>query len=62
MLTFQGTLRPELGDGIRNVTKHRAIFYFEVLEEQIRVLAIFFGGQDHQGRMLLRILGSPQAS
>ncbi|WP_146119498.1 type II toxin-antitoxin system RelE/ParE family toxin [Phyllobacterium phragmitis] len=56
---FQGTLRPELGDGIRNVTKHRAIFYFDVLEEQqlVRILAIFFGGQDHQRRMLIRMLG-----
>ncbi|MEO9338799.1 type II toxin-antitoxin system RelE/ParE family toxin [Mesorhizobium sp. SB112] len=56
---FQGTLRPELGDGIRNVTKHRAIFYFDVLEEQqpVRILAIFFGGQDHKRRMLIRMLG-----
>lgn len=56
---FQGTLRSDLGDGIRNVTKHRAIFYFDVLEEQqlIRILAMFFGGQDHQRRMLIRMLG-----
>ncbi|EXL01351.1 type II toxin-antitoxin system RelE/ParE family toxin [Aquamicrobium defluvii] len=57
---FQGTLRPELGAGIRNVTKHRAVIYFEVLEDKslIRVLAIFFSGQDHQNRMLARMLGT----
>ena len=55
---FQGTLRPELGDGVRNVTKHRAIIYFEVLEEHklVRILAVFFAGQDHQRRMLVRML------
>lgn len=56
---FQGTLRPELGDGIRSVTKRRAIIYFDVVEAQslVRILAIFFGGQDHQHQMLVRLLG-----
>ncbi len=57
----QGTLRPDLAPGLRQVTKGRAVFYFTLDEstETIRVLAIFFGGQDHHGRILLRLL-SPE--
>jgi toxin ParE1/3/4 len=55
---FQGTLRPDLLDGLRNVTKDRAIFYFDLDQdaEVICVLAVLFGGQDHQRRMLLRLM------
>ncbi|WP_305969011.1 MULTISPECIES: type II toxin-antitoxin system RelE/ParE family toxin [unclassified Mameliella] len=55
----QGTLRPHLGDGIRNVTKGRAVYYFDVDDDRriLRVLAVFFGGQDHDARILLRLLG-----
>ncbi len=55
----QGTLRPNLLPGLRSVTKDRAIFYFEIDEEaeRLRVLAIFFGGQDHQRAMLMRLSG-----
>lgn len=55
----QGTRRPELGTALRHVTKERAIFYFDVDDaaEEIRVLAVFFGGQDHDTRILLRLLG-----
>jgi toxin ParE1/3/4 len=51
----QGTLHPEFFDG---VTKGNAIFYFDVDDtlHRVRVLAVFFGGQDHQRRMLLRLL------
>lgn len=54
----QGALHPEFSDDLRCVTKARAIFCFDVddTEERVRVLAIFFGGQDHQRRMLLRLL------
>jgi toxin ParE1/3/4 len=57
-LPQQGTLRPELLPGLRSVTKDRAIFYFDIDEEQhvVRVLAIFFGGQDHRRLMLKRLL------
>ncbi|MBI1252405.1 MAG: type II toxin-antitoxin system RelE/ParE family toxin [Alphaproteobacteria bacterium] len=53
----QGTLRPELLPGLRSVTKRRAIFYFDVDDDLrlVRVLAIFFGGQDHQRAMLQRL-------
>ncbi len=54
---FQGTLRQNLMPGLRQVTKDRAIFYFTVDEErrQVNVLAIFYGGQDHQRLMLERM-------
>ncbi len=54
----RGTLRPELGTGIRTITKDKAIYYFTVHDEigEVRILAIFFGGQDHQRHMLTRLL------
>ena len=54
---FQGTLRPDLMPGLRQVTKTRAIFYFRVDEaaRHVEVLAVFFGGQDHLAHMLRRI-------
>lgn len=54
----QGTLRPHLGNGIRNVTKNKAIIYFEVDDDEqiVRVLAVFFNGQDHDAHILLRLL------
>lgn len=56
---YQGTVRPDLLPGLRSVTKDRAIFYFDLDEERqvLRVLAIFFGSQDHQRHMLLRLGG-----
>ncbi len=56
-IPYQGTLLPKLFHGLRNVTKNKAIFYFEVYEEkqQVHMLAVFFGGQDHQRRMLARL-------
>lgn len=54
----QGTLLPALLPNLRSVTKDRAIFYFNVDDEarMVRVLAIFFGSQDHQRHMLKRLL------
>ena len=54
---FQGTLREALRPGLRQVTRNRAVFYFEVEEAagRVRVLAVFFGGQDHVARMLRRL-------
>lgn len=54
----QGMLRPEIMPGLRHVTKNRAIFYFDVDDANriVRVLAIFFGGQDHQRHMLKRLM------
>lgn len=60
----QGTLRPEFGEALRNVTKERAVFYFEVDDDArcVRVLAVFYGGEDHQRKMLIRLLGGPAHS
>lgn len=57
-LPHQGTLRTHLGEGIRSVTKGRAIFYFDVDDDRrrVRILAVFFGGQDHEARILVRLL------
>jgi len=54
----QGTLDHELLPGLRRVTKERAIIYFDADEDAqiVRVLAVFFGGQDHRRRMLVRLL------
>ncbi len=56
-LPHQGTLCPELLPGLRSVTKERAIFYFDVDDTllRVRVLAVFFGGQDHRRAMLRRL-------
>lgn len=54
----QGTKREDLAPGVRSVTKNRAIYYFDVNEHRrvLRILAVFFGGQDHTRRMLQRLL------
>ncbi len=59
---YQGTRCPELGASIRRVTKDKAIFYFDLIEDRqiIRILAIFYGGQDHDSRILARLLKPDQ--
>lgn len=54
---FQGTLEPAIIDGLRHVTKDRTVFYFTVDEDaqELRVLSVFFGGQDHRLHLLARI-------
>lgn len=55
---FQGTLAPQILPGLRHVTKDGAVFYFvadDALSE-LRVLGVFFGGQDHRSHILRRIL------
>ena len=55
---FRGTLHDEISPGLRHVTMNRAIIWFDILPDTdlVRILAIFFGGQDHQRRMLVRLL------
>ena len=45
--------------GVRHLAIGPAIFRFDVDEprETARVLAVFFGGQDHVRRMMVRLLG-----
>ncbi len=54
----QGTRLDQLAPHLRRVTKDRAVFYFTVDPERrvVRVLAVFFGGQDHQNEMLNRAM------
>lgn len=54
----QGSLHPDIA-GLRHVTKGRAILYFDADPERqvVSVLAVFWGGQDHDARILLRLLG-----
>ncbi|WP_234894708.1 type II toxin-antitoxin system RelE/ParE family toxin [Agrobacterium vitis] len=54
---FQGTLLPNISPDLRHVTKNRAIITFKVdeVKNQVQILAIFFGGQDHQRHMLARL-------
>lgn len=55
----RGSLHEDLLPGLRHLTLNRAIYWFEIDEEsrRVRVLAIFFGGQDHIRHMLVRLLG-----
>jgi len=48
----------DLLDGLRHVTLGRTIFWFDVDESRqvVRVLAAFYGGQDHVRHMLTRLL------
>lgn len=58
----QGTLMEEVMPGLRRVTKDRAIFYFTIDDEatMVRVLAVFFGGQDHERTLLKRLHSEPE--
>lgn len=44
--------------GLRHLAIGRAIYWFDVDERRavVRVLAVFFGGQDHVRHMLVRLL------
>ena len=54
----RGTLHDDMLPGLRHVTINRAIYWFDVLEAKrtVRVLGVFFGGQDHVRHMLERLL------
>ena len=57
-LPHQGTRRDDLLPGLRQVTKGRAVFYFDVDDHarSLTLLAVFYGGQDHHRHMLVRLL------
>ena len=50
--------RDDILPGLRHLTIGRAIFWFDIVEASkvVRVLAVFFGGQDHVRRMMVRLL------
>ena len=54
----RGERHDDLQPGLRHLTIDRAIYWFDVDEagKRVRVLAIFFGGQDHVRHMLTRLL------
>ena len=55
---LRGESRDDLLPGLRHLALDRAVYWFRPRAEQreIQVLAVFFGGQDHQRRMLVRLL------
>jgi toxin ParE1/3/4 len=56
---LRGTVREDILPGIRFLAIARAVYWFDVDQtaRRVRILAVFFGGQDHIRHMLLRLLG-----
>ena len=54
----RGERHDEILRGLRHLAIGRAIYWFDVEEsrETVRVLAVFFGGQDHVRHMMARLL------
>ena len=54
----RGERHDDLLPGLRHLAIARAIYWFDVDDERetVRVLAVFFGGQDHVRHMLVRLL------
>jgi plasmid stabilization system protein ParE len=59
----RGTGHDDMLPGLRHVTVKRAILWFRIDEtaQSVRVLAIFFGGQDHVRQMQRRLLEQPRS-
>ncbi len=55
---YRGTLHDDLMQGLRHITIGRAIYWFDIAEDEqlVRIFAIFYGSQDHHLRMLTRLL------
>ncbi len=58
----KGTLIPDVMPGLRRLTRNQIVIYFLVDDaaREIRILAFFFSGQDHQRRMLARLLADKE--
>ena len=54
----RGERHDDILPGLRHLAIERAIYWFDVddVRETVRVLAVFFGGQDHVRHMLARLL------
>ena len=54
----RGERHEDLLPGLRHLAIGRAIYWFDVDEARrtVRILAVFFGGQDHVRHMLARLL------
>lgn len=59
---LRGTARDDILPGIRFLAVARAIYWFDVEQtaSKVRILAVFFGGQDHVRHMLVRLLGKEE--
>ena len=57
----QGTIRADIATGIRFVRLDKTVFWFDLDEQRqvVRVLAVFFGSQDHIRHMLVRAIAAP---
>ncbi len=57
---YRGEAHDDLLPDLRHLTLEKAIYWFLLDEKagRVRVLAIFYGGQDHQRKMLVRLLSS----
>ncbi|MEH7829998.1 type II toxin-antitoxin system RelE/ParE family toxin [Gemmobacter denitrificans] len=55
---YRGSDQSDLLPGLRNLALDNAVYWFvpDPDNRQIRVLAVFFGAQDHQRHMLVRLL------
>lgn len=60
LVTFpiRGTGRDDILPGVRYIAIDRAVYWFDFDEKKkrVRILAVFFGGQDHIRHMLIRLL------
>ena len=56
--SLRGESHDDLLPGLRRLALDRAAYWFRARAEQreIQVLAVLFGGQNHQRRMMLRLL------
>lgn len=56
---LRGAARDDVLPGVRFLAIARAIYWFDVDQtaRKVRILAVFFGGQDHVRHMLVRLLG-----
>ncbi|MCY4212601.1 MAG: type II toxin-antitoxin system RelE/ParE family toxin [Gammaproteobacteria bacterium] len=54
----RGERHDDILPGLRHLAIGRAIYWFDVDDQQqtVRVLAVFFGGQDHVRHMIARLL------
>ena len=55
---YRGERHDDILPGLRHLTLGRGIYWFDIDEasQVVRVLAVFFGGQDHVRRMMARLL------
>ena len=58
-IPHRGQRHDDLLPGLRHLAIGRAIYWFDVDDELriVRILAVFFGGQDHIRHMTTRLLG-----